>query len=260
MRDNPVKARLAQGETVFGTMMFEFLSPGLPQILAGAGADFVFYDMEHSGFTLPDMKEQAALCRGLSLVPLARPPGKDYQFAARLLDVGIMGLLFQMVESAEEARRLVQWTRYPPRGQRGAIFGGAHDDYSGGDMGEKALKAEARTLVVVLIETAAGLESVDEIMAVDGVDVAHLGHADLSLALGIPGQFDHPDLQRGIDSIVEAAERNGKAAASLAPNQAWGEDLLGRGYRMMSYGYDIALLGGSLAQGIEGLKSVSERR
>ncbi len=256
MRENPVKTRLAEGDTVFGTMMFEFLSPGLPQILANAGADFVFYDMEHSGFSVSDMKQQAALCRGLDVVPLVRPPGKDYQFAARLLDVGAMGLLFQMVESAEEARELVSWTRYPPRGKRGAIFGGAHDDYGGGDMGVKAQQAEARTLVTVLIETAAGLENVEEIMAVDGVDAAHLGHADLSMALGVPGQFDHPKMQAGIDRIVEASERQGKAAASLAPNPEWGEDLLGRGYRMMSYGYDIGLFGGSLTAGIQSLRDI----
>ncbi len=260
MRDNPVKDKLAQGGTVFGTMMFEFLSPGLPQILANTGADFVFYDMEHSGFSISDMKTQAALCRGLEVVPLVRPPGKDYQFASRLLDLGAMGLLFQMVESAEEARELVSWTRYPGRGRRGAIFGGAHDDYSGGDMAEKAAAAESRTLVTVLIETAAGLANVEEIMAVEGVDVAHLGHADLSLSMGLAGQFDHPELQRAIDTIVEAAERHGKAAASLAPNPEWGESLLDRGYRMMSYGYDIALFANSLAEGIADLRKAAERK
>ena len=130
MRPNPVKTKLAAGELVFGTMIFEFLSPGLPRILANAGADFVFYDLEHSGFTVEDMKTQFALCAGAGVIPFARPPGKDYQFTARLLDVGAFGLLYQMVESADEARELVRWTRYPPGGIRGAIFGGAHDDYS----------------------------------------------------------------------------------------------------------------------------------
>jgi len=108
--------------------------------------------------------------------------------------------------------------------------------------------------VTVLIETAAGLENVDEIMAVEGVDVAHLGHADLSLSLGIPGQFDHPDLQRAVDTIAEAAARHGKAAATLAPTPEWGDAFMKRGYRMMSYGYDIALFSASLSQGIAGLK------
>lgn len=254
MRNNPVKERLAKGETVFGTMIFEFLSPGLPQMLSQADADFVFYDLEHSGFTVSDMKNQFALCRGLGVVPFARPPGKDYQFAARLLDAGAFGLLYQMVESAEEARELVRWTRYPPEGARGAIFGGAHDDYSGGDMAEKARLAHERTMVTVLIETAAGLANVDEILAVEGVDAAHLGHADLSLSLGIPGQFDHPDLQRGIDAIVSAAARHGKTAATLAPTPEWGEDFLNRGYRMISYSHDMGLFVGALSDGIRDLK------
>lgn len=255
MRDNPVKQRLAAGETLFGTMIFEFLSPGLPRMMANAGADFVFYDLEHSGFSIADVKNQFALCRGLGLTPLARPPGKAYQYAARLLDAGAFGLLFQMVESAEEARELVNWTRYPPAGQRGAIFGGAHDDYGNAPMAETAHAANERTLVAVLIETAAGLANVDEILAVDGVDVAHLGHADLSLSLGIPGQFDHPDLQRGIDAIAKAAQRHGKTAASLAPTPEWGADLLGRGYRMISHSTDIGVFQDGLRAGIAGLKA-----
>ena len=254
MRTNPVKTRLAAGEMVFGTMIFEFLSPGLPRILANSGADFVFYDLEHSGFTIEDMKTQFALCAGAGVIPFARPPGKDYQFAARLLDVGAFGLLYQMVESAEEARELVRWTRYPPAGIRGAIFGGAHDDYAGGDMAEKANAAMERTFTTVLIETAAGLENIDEIMAVDGIDAAHLGHADMSLSLGIPGQFDHPDLQRAIDTIVETSNKYGKVAATLAPTPEWGQDFINRGYRMLSYSYDIGLMTDSLTAGIRTLK------
>ena len=93
MRPNPVKTKLAAGEIVYGTMVFEFLSPGLPQILANSGADFVFYDLEHSGFTIEDMKTQFALCAGAGVIPFARPPGKDYQFTARMLDVAQVGSL-----------------------------------------------------------------------------------------------------------------------------------------------------------------------
>ncbi|MDA1098733.1 MAG: aldolase/citrate lyase family protein [Proteobacteria bacterium] len=254
MRSNPVKKKLAAGETVFGTMIFEFLSPGLPRIVANSGADFILYDLEHSGFTIETMKTQFALCAGVGLIPFARPPGKAYHITARLLDVGSFGLLYQMVESAEEARQLVSWTRYPPAGVRGAIFGGAHDDYTAGEMADKAAAVMERTMVAVLIETQAGLDNVDEIMAVDGVDVAHLGHADLSMSMGIPGQFEHPDLQRGIDAIVEASARNGKAAGAMMPTLEWGRDLMNRGYRMVSYNHDMGLLGEGLSAGIKALK------
>ena len=254
MRANPMKTSLAAGETVYGTMIFEFLSPGLPRIVANSGADFILYDLEHSGFTIQDMKTQFALCAAVGLVPIARPPGKAYHITARMLDAGGFGLLYQMVGSAEEARELVSWTCYPPAGVRGAIFGGAHDDYTGGNMADKAVAAMERTLVCALIETRDGLDNVEEIMAVDGIDVAHLGHADLSLSLGIPGQFDHPDLQRGIDKIVEAAAKYGKSAGAMMPSLEWGQDLKNRGYRMISYNHDMALLGEGLSAGITALK------
>ena len=254
MRANPVKAKLASGDTAFGTMIFEFLSPGLPQILAGAGAEFILYDMEHSGFGLPEMKQQFALCRGLGLVPLVRPPGKDYQYAARLLDLGAMGLRFQRVESAEEAAKLVSWTRYPPHGVRGAMFGGAHDDYGTGGIADTMAKAHERTMILALIETAKGLANVEEIMAVPGIDVVHLGHADLSLSLGIPGDFAHPKLQQAIDRLLAACQKHNKPAACLATNIATGRDWMARGFKMVSYSYDIGLIADGLRNGIAGLK------
>lgn len=258
IRPNPVKQRLAEGGLAYGTMIFEFLGPGLPQIAANAGADFLFYDMEHSGFEMSEIKNQFALCRALDVVPLVRPPGKDYQFVARLLDLGAMGLLYQMVESAAEAEELVSWTRYPGRGRRGAMFGGAHDDYAGGSIADTIAAVEARTMNIMLIETERGLDNAAEIAAVDGVDALHLGHADLSISLGIAGQFDHPRLHAAIDRIAEAARQHGKTAATLAGDAAWGRDLMARGYRMLSWSYDIALMQNALASGLDGLKAMAE--
>ncbi len=257
MRANPVKKQLADGGTAFGTMIFEFLSPGLPIILQNAGSDFVFYDMEHSGFTMGEIKNQFALCRGLGLIPLVRPPDKSYETTARLLDLGAMGLLYQMVESAEEAERLVSYTRYPPHGHRGAMFGGAHDDYSTLSVPEIIDGAHERTMVCVLIETAAGLANVEEIMAVDGVDVAHLGHGDLSLSLEVPGQTDHPTMKAGIEKIVAACNASGKTAACLAGNRQIGKDWLDLGFRMVSYSYDIGLMLEALGGAIGDLKEHS---
>lgn len=255
MRDNPLKARLAAGETVFGTMVFDFYTPGLPALLANAGADFALYDMEHSGATLADMKAQFALCRGAGLTPLVRPPGKDYQFLARLLDVGTHGIMAQMVESAEEAERLVSYTRYPPHGVRGAMAGAGHDDWDfGTPLPEMMETSNARTMVIALIETAQGIRNVDEIMAVDGIDVGHLGHADLSMSMGIAGQFDHPDFKAAVELLLDATKRHNKAAGCLAPTIEMGRAWLDQGFRMMSYQFDAMLLHGALSAGIAALK------
>jgi 2-keto-3-deoxy-L-rhamnonate aldolase RhmA len=223
-------------------------------VLSNAGAQFVFYDMEHSGFTVDQVKTQLALCRGLDLVPLVRPPDTSHHHVARLLDLGAMGVLFQMCETAEQAERFVQSTRYPPEGRRGAMFGGAHDDYQTGPVPDVIEGAHHRTMVCVLIESAKGVANAEEIMSVPGVDVAHLGHGDLSLSLEVPGQIDHPDMTAGIDAILGACEQHGKAAACLAGSVEIGQDWLRRGFRMVSYSYDIGLMTAALSEGINTLR------
>jgi 2-keto-3-deoxy-L-rhamnonate aldolase RhmA len=257
MRSNPVKQKLAAGGTAYGTMVFEFNSPGLPAALVAAGAEFALYDMEHSGLTMTDMKQQFAYCRGIGLVPIVRPPSKTYAVVATLLDIGAMGLMFQMVESAEEAAELVSWTRYPPRGQRGAMFGGAHDDYAPGDVAQKMRGADERTFVLAMIETRKGAENLESILAVDGVDGGHLGQFDLSLSLGIPAQFERPAIQTTIDRLTTTCKQLGKTAACMAPTLDTARDWQRRGFRMISYSYDTGLMQASLSAGISALKAES---
>jgi 2-keto-3-deoxy-L-rhamnonate aldolase RhmA len=255
MRPNPVKTTLLSGGNAFGTMVFEFATPGLASILANAGAEFILYDMEHSGFTIDEMKRQFQYCRAAGIVPLVRPPEKTYATVALLLDLGAMGFMFQGVESAEEAREIVSWTRYPTAGRRGAMFGGAHDDYAGGDLSAKMQAAQERTLVLMMMETRKGVDNVEAIMSVDGVDGGHLGQFDLSLSLGIPGQFERAEIQQGIDRLVAACKEQGKFAACMAPTVETAREWMGRGFRMVSYSYDIGLLGDRLAEGLKVLRN-----
>lgn len=257
MQENPVKQRLADGETVFGAMVFEFFSPGMPQIAKVAGAQFVVYDMEHTALGLDTVKAQVASCRGIGLPPYVRVPVTDYHFIAHALDAGAMGIMVPMVETREQAEFVVSCTRYPPAGRRGAAFGFAHDDYTGGDVRAKMAEADARTLVMAQIETERGAANVDAIAAVPGIDVLFLGHSDLTNFLGIPGEFSHPRYLAAIDGIVAAANRHGKAAGMLAVDVAWGRDYLARGFRQIAYGVDHLLYQKALADGIAELRAAA---
>ena len=182
MRPNPLKARLAARGCAFGTMTFEFFTPGYPTICREAGAEFILYDMEHSGVGFETMKAQFAFCRGLDLVALVRVPSGDYHFIARALDIGAMGIMVPMVETPEQAKAIVDCTRYPPAGRRGAAFNvAAHDDYSGGSEANKIAQANARTMVIALVETAKGVENATRLIPdgprirVHGTD----GHVEL---------------------------------------------------------------------------------
>jgi 2-dehydro-3-deoxyglucarate aldolase/4-hydroxy-2-oxoheptanedioate aldolase len=255
MRENAVKKKLAAGGTAFGSMVFEFFTPGLPRLMRNAGAEYVMYCMEHTGASFETMKSQFALCRALGVVPLARVPGTEYDFIARALDVGALGVMVPLVDTAEQAQFIVSCTRYPPAGgRRGAAFGFAHDDYEGGDVIEKMKMIHDRTLVIAMIETKQGLDNVDAIAAVPGVDVLWLGHFDLSNFLGIPGDFAHPMFQDAIRRIAGAAQKHGKAAGYMAASAALGREFLGHGFRMLATGTDQGMLQEATRAMLEGMR------
>jgi 2-dehydro-3-deoxyglucarate aldolase/4-hydroxy-2-oxoheptanedioate aldolase len=241
-------------------MTFEFFTPGYPAICREAGAEFILYDMEHSGAGFETMKAQFAFCRGLDLVPLVRVPSGDYHHIARALDIGAMGIMVPMVETPEQARAIIDCTRYPPAGRRGAAFNvAAHDDYSGGAETDKIAGANARTMVIALVETATGIANVDAIAAVDGVDVVWLGHYDLTNFMGIPGQFDNPKFHAAVDSLVKACGNHGKTPGFLAGDERWASDFRARGFRMIAYGVDTLLMQRALADGIRLLRGTLKK-
>jgi 2-keto-3-deoxy-L-rhamnonate aldolase RhmA len=241
-RQKNLRARAMQGDIVLGSMVFEFFTPGIAQILKQAGCEYVIYDMEHAGFSIEQLKEQCSYCRGLGIAPMVRVPRGEYQFIARALDVGAHGIMVPMVDSVEEARTIAEAMRYPPAGRRGAGFGFAHDDYAPGDPATKMRAANKRNLLIAQIETERGLADVDAIAAVEGVDCLWLGHFDLTNFLGIPGQFDNPAYLNGLKKIVAAAKRNGKARGFMAADQTWAKQYRKHGFNMLATGTDQGIL------------------
>jgi 2-keto-3-deoxy-L-rhamnonate aldolase RhmA len=238
-----------------GTYLGELVTPGIGRIMRAAGCELVFVDMEHSGFSYETVK---MLLRGIhdaGLASIVRPPSKDYADLARACDVGAQALMPPMMNGADEARRAVACVRYPPEGIRGAAFGIAHDDYVPGAVRDKLEAANRRTSVVALIETPDGVENVDAIAAVDGVSCLFIGHFDLSLGMGIPGEFEHPDFIAARDRVVAAAKRHGKALGRLVPSPEEGAKLYGLGFDVILYSGDIWLLQAALSTGIERLRA-----
>lgn len=255
MRENPVKKKLAAGGSALGAMIFEFFTPGLPRLMKNAGAEYVMYCMEHTGGSYETLKTQFALCRALGVAPLVRVPGTEYDLIARALDCGALGVMVPLVDSAEQAKFIVSCTRYPAAGgRRGAAFGFAHDDYEGGDVVEKMKMIHERTLVIAMIETKSGLENVEAIAAVPGVDVLWLGHFDLSNFLGIPGQFDSPVFQDAVRRIAAAAKKHDKAAGYMAASAALGREYLGHGFRMIATGTDQGMLQDATRAMLDGMR------
>jgi 2-keto-3-deoxy-L-rhamnonate aldolase RhmA len=246
-----LRQRAMGGETIPGAMLFEFFTPGVAQLLKLAGCEYIIYDMEHAGFSIEQLKAQCACCRGLGVAPMVRVPRGEYHFLARALDVGAQGVMVPMVESVEQARAVAEATHYPPRGRRGAAFGFAHDDYEPGDPATKMKAADARNLVIAQIETERGLEVVEDIAAVEGIDCLWLGHFDLTNFLGIPGQFEHPRYLAAVKRIVAAGRRHNKALGYLAVDPGLAKQYSKLGFNMIAAGTDH----GILMAGIRGILS-----
>ena len=242
VRPSAIRQRVLAGDTVIGAMIFEFLSPGMPQVLKAAGCEFVLFDMEHAGLEFETLKMLAAACRGIGIEPLVRVPRSEYHFMARALDVGAYGVMVPMVENAGEAARIVQATHYPPQGRRGAAFGIAQDDYTGGDVRTKVAALNARTLVIAQIESERGLAEVEAIAATPGIDVLWLGHFDLTNFLGIPGEFESPTYLQAMQTIVAAARRHGKGLGFMAADAGWARRYREFGFNMIAAGLDQTLL------------------
>ena len=242
MASRSLRERAIGGETLLGSMVFEFFTPGIGQVLKLAGSEFIIYDMEHAGCSIAQLKEQCAYCRGLGVVPMVRVPRGEYHFLARALDVGAHGVMVPMVESIDQARTIAEATHYPPKGRRGAAFGFAHDDYAAGDPAAKMRAADARNLIIAQIETERGLEAVEEIAATDGIDCLWLGHFDLTNFLGIPGEFDNPVYLRAVKRIAAAGRAQGKALGYMAADARSAKAYKALGFNMIATGTDHGIL------------------
>jgi 2-keto-3-deoxy-L-rhamnonate aldolase RhmA len=256
MRENKVKAALRAGGTSLGTMIFEFNTSGIARIVAAAGAEFVIFDMEHTGWGIDTIRTLIATSRGADIVPMVRVPATQYHLLSGPLDAGAMGLMIPMVESEEQARIIADSTKYPPVGKRGAAFGVSHDDFGlePGTNAEKMTRANEEGLIIAQIETAAGVENCERIAAVPGIDVLWIGHNDLSNSMGIPGQFDHPDFLAAVERVLAACREHGKAAGMMPTTVEGARALLAQGFRILAYGGDLWIYQQAMKEGLAAIR------
>ncbi len=235
-----LRQRLKKGELLLGEFVLEFFTPGMGPMLDACGLDFAVYDMEHGRCDLGLLEQMIISCRGTSVAPLVRVPDFNFAPLGRVLDLGARGVMVPRVETREQAEEIVRALKYAPMGKRGVITGGAHDLYRASGP-EFFAQANDETLVIVQIETARGVENQDAIISVPGVDVAWIGHYDLSVSMGIHAQFDHPRLLEATDGFLASCERYGVAAGILAGTPEACAEWIGKGFRMVTLGSDIGV-------------------
>lgn len=243
---NRFRQRLCDGHVVFGQLVLELFTTGMGPILDAAGMEFVVFDMEHGRCDIALLSDMIASCRGSNIVPMARVPDISFAPLSRVLDLGARGVMVPRVETREQAEEVVRQVKYAPQGQRGVALGIAHDLYraSGPDFFAQANEDIA---VILLLETAKAFDHLDEIISVAGVDVAWMGHYDLTVSMGIPAQFEHPRFLAAMDALVASCQQHGVAPGFLPATPEAAIHWIGKGFRAISLGSDIGVF-------LEGIK------
>ncbi|MCY2962188.1 MAG: aldolase/citrate lyase family protein [Planctomycetota bacterium] len=242
MRTNRVKAALKAGQVVLGSEVSGLHSAEVPRLFAEAGLDFAFIDMEHSSMGLETVAELVHSARQAGITPIVRVPQAEYPWVARVLDNGALGIIVPRVNTEEEARQIVSWTRYPPRGIRGFACTRAQSEGEPISPRDYIEWVDAETLVVIQIERREAMENLEAMLSVPGVDVACMGLMDLSTDLGIPGEIDHPEMIAAVDRVVEVSRARGIAAGIITADMRAIQFWIGRGMRFVSYSTDFLLL------------------
>lgn len=250
-----LRQRLVSGEIVIGSWLNSG-SPIIAELMSECGFDFLCVDVEHSAVDLPQTQQlfQAIRSGGPHCAAVVRLHGVDYALVKRYLDAGAQGVIAPLVRTREEAERLVEAVKYPPKGLRGVGFCRANG--FGLRVAEHFQHANDETFVAVQIEHIDAVHHLDQILAVPGIDAAFIGPYDLTASMGIAAQFSHPDYLQARAAILAACKRHGIVpgihVVQPAPEEV--EVRIKEGYRLLAYSLDITMLTAACTEGLAAIR------
>lgn len=239
---NPLKRQLADTSRLLTGSWLMSGAPSTAEAMGHCGFDFLVVDMEHVPIEMSDL---ANLLRAIECTPaqaIVRLAWNDQVLVKRVMDAGARTLMLPFVETADEARAAVSYTRYPPDGVRGVAA--VHRGSRYGRVPDYLKRANDEVAVIVQLETPGAVSRVAEIAAVPGVDALFLGPGDLSAAMGLIGQVGHETVQAKIAEAAALAKQAGKPIGIVGPNPEMVGRFIGYGYRFAAVASDIAMMTG----------------
>jgi 2-keto-3-deoxy-L-rhamnonate aldolase RhmA len=239
MRENRTKRLLNEGKVAIGGWVCSE-DPTITELMADVGFDFVVVDTEHAPQTPLGIQTHMMALKDTQATSVVRVLWNDFVRVKQVLDVGAEGIVFPWVNTVEQAQAAVASTRYPPRGNRG--WGPRRAARFATDQMDYFRHAEENILVLCQIETQEGLDTVEAIAAVDGVDALMIGPADFSIGIGVPLDWECAKFMAGIRRVRRAADAAGKAFGVITSGAAQAKRWLAEGARVIIAGADGALL------------------
>jgi 4-hydroxy-2-oxoheptanedioate aldolase len=246
---NVAREKLDQGQLALGVGIRISRSVEIAKAMAIAGFDWLFLDMEHGVMSLEACAQIAIAALDAGIAPVARVPNGEYAMATRALDNGVLGIVIPHVDTAAEAREIVNRLKYPPIGHRSMGGIGPHYGLRSASSAEAATALNAANLTIVMLETPAAIANADEIAAVPGIDILLMGTNDLCAEMGIHGEFGHDRVVDAYRKMIAAAKNHGKYSGM---GGVYSETLMPRyiemGARFVLAGQDGAFMMASATQ------------
>lgn len=240
---NIAKERLVAGELSIGMGVKAVRGVEIARIMKTAGYDWLFIDLEHGPTSVETAYQISIAALDANIAPIVRVPHGELALATRCLDGGALGIVIPHVDTADEARAMVNAFRYQPLGHRSIAGGYPQFGFAPTPAAQVTKEMNDATLIIAMIETRRAVENAAEIAAVPGIDVLLMGTNDLCMEMGIPGQLDNERLVAAIQAVLDACKRHGKWAGL---GGIYGKELLKRyidmGMQMILAGNDLPLL------------------
>lgn len=234
----------------------EMASPNVIEALGYAGIDYVIIDNEHSPIAAETSQELIRACELTGLTPICRVQDMHRSAFLKLLDVGAQGIIVPNLKTVEEAKQLVKWTKYVPIGERG--FSGSRKDCWGlkynFTVPETMEFYNNQTLLIPQCETKEALEAIEEITKIEGIDGIFVGPFDLSISMGIPGEFDNPLFKDAIRKIIDACHKNKKFVMIYGGSKDVTIQRYNEGFDAVAYSFDVAFMCNSLKEQAKEIK------
>jgi 2-keto-3-deoxy-L-rhamnonate aldolase RhmA len=254
---NPIRARLSQNKLCCGPFQL-FSDRAVTEIMLGAGFDYVLVDAEHRALNAETVEDIVRTAQGVGKACMVRVPMIARGPVQYILDSGADGILIPLVNSAAQAREAVSLCRYPPEGTRGLNSATRNANWGAPNPAEYAATANRELVVAVQIETRAGLDAVEEIAAIEGIDMLYVGPFDLSHNLGLSGQLGHADVRAAIAHVFKTGLKHKKWLGVLAPDLTFAKWATEQGVKFLTFRSDIRFLKASVTAGLAEIKELRE--
>ncbi len=238
MRTSRIIEKFGRNEPVLITLL-HFTDPSVYELTTLMGFDGIWMDMEHHCYSLETAGGLMRAARIGASDIIARPGKGEFMRMQRMLEAGAQGIMYPRCDDAAEAREVVQWAKFPPMGKRGVDGGNPDMPYLSMSMPQYIKEANEQTFIIIQVEQPNTLENIDEIAAIDGVDVLMLGPGDFSVHSGFPGDMENEKMTAAIKRISEAAQRAGKKWGLPVANVEAAKRMLDLGASMLLYNADI---------------------